>query len=174
VLRDVLGFPAAEVAGILGITPAAVNSALIRARSGLRRDRDIRDVPLPKSPAEAEVVGRFVDALEHFDLGRLVALLTEDARLTMPPEPVEFRGPEAIAAFLRELPFRDQELKLVPTRANGQPAFVYYLPDPVAPIWRAGSLMVLTLRGDRVRAITRFGDHGLLARFGLPRTLPRD
>jgi RNA polymerase sigma-70 factor (TIGR02960 family) len=174
VLRDVLGFPAAEVAGILGITPAAVNSALIRARSGLRRDRDIRDVPLPKSPAEAEVVGRFVDALEHFDLGRLVALLTEDATLTMPPEPVEFRGPEAIAAFLRELPFRDQELKLVPTRANGQPAFVYYLPDPVAPIWRAGSLMVLTLRGDRVRAITRFGDHGLLARFGLPRTLPRD
>ena len=60
------------------------------------------------------------------------------------------------------------------TAANNQPAVVYYLPDPCAPIWRAGSLLVLGLRGDRVCAVTRFGDHGLLARFGLPRTLPRD
>ena len=91
----------------------------------------------------------------------------------MPPEPLEFRGPLAIAGFLAELPFWGQELKLVPTRANDQPAFVYYLPDPCAPIWRAGSLIVLTLRGGQVSALTRFGDHGLLARFGLPRTLPR-
>jgi len=125
VLRDVLGFPAAETASILWTSPAAVNSALIRARSGLRSDRDICDVPLPKSPAEAQAVSRFVDAFEHFDLGRLVALLTEDARLTMPPEPAEFRGPEAIAGFLRELPFWGQEIKLVSTRANNQPALVY-------------------------------------------------
>ena len=124
-LRDVLGFPAAETASILWTSPAAVNSALIRARSGLRSDRDICDVPLPKSPAEAQAVSRFVDAFEHFDLGRLVALLTEDARLTMPPEPAEFRGPEAIAGFLRELPFWGQEIKLVSTRANNQPALVY-------------------------------------------------
>jgi len=174
VLRDVLGFPAAEVAGILDTTPAAVNSALIRARAGLRTDRDPRDVPLPKSPAEAAVVGRFVDALEHFDLDRLVALLTQDARLTMPPESLEFRGPQAIAGFLRDLPFWGQELKVILTRANNQPTLVYYVPDPCAPIWRAGSIMVLTLRSDRVCALTRFGDHGLLARFGFPRTLPRD
>ena len=172
VLRDVLGFPAAEVAGILGTSTAAVNSALIRARSGLRPGGDPHDVPLPKSPAEAAIVDRFVDALEHFDLDRLVALLTRDARLTMPPEPFEFRGPRAIAGFMRELPFWGRDLKLVPTRANNQPAFVYYVPDPRAPIWRAGSIMVLTLEGERIAGITRFGDRGLLARFGIPRTLP--
>jgi RNA polymerase sigma-70 factor (ECF subfamily) len=174
VLRDVLGFPAAEAADILGTSPAAVNSALIRARASLRPDRDPREVPLPKSAAEAAVVDRFVDALEHFDLKRLVAVLTSDARLTMPPEPFEFRGPRAIAGFLSGLPLWGQELKFVHTRANGQPALVYYVPDPCAQIWRAGSLMVLTLRGDQVSALTRFGDHGLLGRFGLPRTLPRE
>jgi RNA polymerase sigma-70 factor (ECF subfamily) len=174
VLRDVLGFPAAEVAGMLGTTAAAVNSALIRARAGLRPDRDPDDVPLPKSPAEAAVVERFVDAFERFDVDRLLALLTEDARLTMPPEPVEFLGPQAIAGFLRESHIWGQEHKLIPTRANGQPALVFYLADPCAPIWRASSFVVLTLRGNQVSVITRFGDRGLLARFGLPRTLPRD
>jgi len=174
VLRDVLGFPAAEAAGILGTSQAAVNSALIRARAGLREGRDIHGVPLPKSAAETAVVDGFVDALERFDVGRLVALLTTDARLTMPPEPLEFRGPRAIADFLGARSFWGKPLKIVRTRANGQPALVYYLPDPSAPLWRAGSLMVLTLRGDQVSALTRFGDHGLLARFGLPRTLPRE
>jgi RNA polymerase sigma-70 factor (ECF subfamily) len=174
VLRDVLGFPAAEVAGILGTTPAAVNSALIRARAGLRPDRGPHDVPLPKSPAEAAIVERFVDAFERFDVDRLVAVLTEDARLTMPPEPFECRGPLAIAGFLRETHIWGQEHKLVPTRANGQPALVFYLADPCAPIWRASSFVLLTLQGDQVSVITRFGDRGLLARFGLPRTLPRD
>ncbi len=174
VLRDVLGFPAVEAAEILETTVTAVNRALLRARAGLRPDRDPHDVPLPKSPAEAAIVGRFVDALEHFDLGRLVALLTEDARFTMPPEPAELRGPRAISGFFEGLPFWGEELKVVLTRANNQPAVAYYLPDPCAPIWRAGSILVLGLRGDRVCAVTRFGDHGLLARFGLPRTLPRD
>jgi RNA polymerase sigma-70 factor (ECF subfamily) len=171
VLRDVLGFPAAEVAGILGTTTAAVNSALIRARAGIRPDTDPRDVPLPRSAAEAAVVERFVDAFERFDLDQLVVLLTGDARLTMPPEPAEFRGPQAIAGYLEHL--RGQELKFVPTRANDQPALAYYLADPCAPIWRASGLVVLTLRGNRVCAITRFGSLGLLGRFGLPRTLPR-
>jgi RNA polymerase sigma-70 factor (TIGR02960 family) len=172
VLRDVLGFPAAEVAGILGTTPAAVNSALIRARAGVRSGRDPQDVPLPKSAAEAAVVGRFVDAFERGDLNRVVAVLTEDARLAMPPEPVEFRGSLAIAAALREFAFRHGQVKLVPTRANNQPAFGYYLPDPTTPIFRVNGLLVLTLCGDRVSVVTRFGDKALLARFGLPRTLP--
>jgi RNA polymerase sigma-70 factor (TIGR02960 family) len=173
VLRDVLGFPAAEVAGILGTTAAAVNSALIRARAGIRPDRDPHEVPLPRSPAEATVVERFVDAFERFDMDRLVALLTEDARLAMPPEPVAFSGPLAVTGYLAEH-LGGQELKFVPTRANHQPALAMYLPDPCAPIWRASSLVVLTLRGNRVCAITRFGERGLFARFGLPRTLPRD
>jgi RNA polymerase sigma-70 factor (TIGR02960 family) len=174
VLRDVLGFPASEAAAILGASTAAVNSALIRARASLRADRDPHDVPLPRSAAEAAIVGRFVDAFERGDLDRVVALLTEDARFAMPPEPVEFRGPQAITAFLRERGFWGQELKLVPTRANNQPAFGYYLPDPTAPIFRASGVLVLTLRCDRVSVLTRFGDKALLARFGLPRTLPRD
>src|SRR3984957_5664296 len=174
VLRDVLGFPAAEAEDIPATPPAAANSALARARAGPRPDRNGHSAPRPKSPAEAAVVDRFVDAFERFDLDRLVALLTKDARLTMPPEPAGFRGPRAIAGFLGELPFWGRELKLIPTRANNQPAFGYYRPDPSTPIWRASGLMVLTLRGNRVCALTRFADHGLLARFGLPRTLSRE
>jgi RNA polymerase sigma-70 factor (TIGR02960 family) len=172
VLRDVLGFPAAEAAGILGTTQAAVNSALIRARAGLRPDSDPHDVPMPKSPAEAAVVDRFVSAFERFDLDELVALLTDDARLTMPPEPAEHRGPQPIAGFLVESHL-GQDVRLLPTRANGQPALALYLPDPSAPIWRASGLIVLTLRGNQIRALTRFGNLGLMARFGFPRTLPR-
>jgi RNA polymerase sigma-70 factor (TIGR02960 family) len=176
VLRDVLGFPAAEAAGILGTTQAAVNSALIRARAGLRPDREPDDVPVPRSPAEAAVVDRFVSAFERFDLAELVALLTDDARLSMPPEPIEFHGPTAITGYLRSHlpPFWGEDVKFVPTRANNQPALALYLPDPCAPIWRASSFVVLSLRGNQVCGLTRFGDLGLLARFGLPRTLPRD
>ena len=172
VLRDVLGFPAAEAAGILGTTQAAVNSALIRARAGLRTDRDPHDVPVPKSPAEAVIVDRFVSAFERFDLDELVALLTDEARLTMPPEPAEHRGPQPIAGFLLGS-HAGQDLKFLPTRANGQPALALYIPDPSAPIWRASGLIVLTLQGNQISALTRFADSGLLARFGFPRTLPR-
>ena len=175
VLRDVLGFTAAEAADILDTTPGGRQQ---RAHQGAgqpaRPAGTPREVPLPKSPAEAAVVDRFVDALEHFDLDGLVALLTDDARLTMPPESREFRGPQAIAGFLGGRSVLGPELKVVRTRANDQPAFVYYVPDPCAPIWRVGSIMVLTLRGGRVSAVTRFGDVGLLARFGLPRTMPRE
>jgi RNA polymerase sigma-70 factor (TIGR02960 family) len=171
VLRDVLGFPAAEAAGILGTTQAAVNSALIRARAGLRPDRDPHDVPLPQSPAEAAVVDRFVSAFERFDLDELVALLTADARLTMPPEPAEHRGPQEIAGFLLAS-HAGLDLKFLSTRANGQPALVLYLRDPSAPVWRASCLVVVTLRGTQIGALTRFGNLGLLARFGFPRLLP--
>jgi RNA polymerase sigma-70 factor (ECF subfamily) len=172
VLRDVLGFPAAEAADILGTTQAAVNSALIRARAGLPPDRDPLDVPVPRSRAEAAIVERFVSAFERFDLGELVALLTDDARLTMPPEPAEHRGAQPIARFLLDT-HAGQDLRLLPARANGQPALALYLPDPSAPVWRAAGLVVLTLRGSRVSALTRFPDSGLLARFGFPRTMPR-
>lgn len=121
---------------------------------------------------EAEAVRLFVDAFESGDLHRMVGLLTDDARLTMPPDPVGYEGPQAIVEFLRLRGIWEHGLRLVATRANCQPAFGYYLPDPHAPIWRANGLIVVTLRERRVSAITRFGDTGLLARFGLPRTLP--
>ncbi|MBP2053873.1 RNA polymerase sigma-70 factor (ECF subfamily) [Streptomyces griseochromogenes] len=175
VLRDVLGFPAAEVADLLDSSGVSVNSALQRARTALGGERPARDrerAPLPRSPRERELVGRFVDALENSDVDRLVALLTEDAWLTMPPEPLAYQGPTAIAGFYQALPWwGGQALRLLPTRANGQPAFGSYLLDPHSPIAHAYGLVVLTLEGDRISSVTRFGDNGLFPLFGLPRTL---
>lgn len=175
VLCDVLGFRAAEVAGMLDSSEVSVNSARQRARAALdgqlpARDRD--RAPLPRSPRERELVGRFVDAFESADIDRLVALLTDDAWLTMPPEPLEYQGHAAIAEFyLTRSWWGVQAARLVPTRANSQPAFGYYLHDPVAPILHAHGLVVLTLAGDQISAITRFGDNSLFPYFGLPRTL---
>ncbi|MCP2343281.1 RNA polymerase subunit sigma-70 [Actinomadura rupiterrae] len=172
VLRDVLGFPAAEAAEILGTTRAAVNSALLRARAGLPPGARPQDVPVPRTAAEAAVVDRFVSAFQRFDLAELVALLTDDARLTMPPEPTDYRGAEAVARFILQF-HQGQEMKLLPTRANGQPALVLYLPDPHARLWRLCGLIVLTLRGEQVRGLVRFTGSSLSASFGFPRTLPR-
>ena len=127
---------------------------------------------MPRSADEVEVVRLFVDAFESGDLQRIIGLLTNDARLTMPPDPVGYQGPQAIVEFLRLRGIWDHGIRLVATRANYQPAFGYYLPDPQAPIWRANGLIVLTAQGRQVSGLTRFGDTGLLARFGLPRTLP--
>jgi RNA polymerase sigma-70 factor (ECF subfamily) len=174
VLRDVLGFRAAEVAEILDISEAAVNGLLLRARRALdgRLAPSADRAPLPRSPEERALVGRFTDAFEQADIDGVVALLTEDARLTMPPEPLELHGHEAIARFLTALSFWSPDaVRLVATRANGQPAFGYYVRDPRAGIARAHGLLVLTLAGDRIVALTRFGDNSLIGRFGLPRTL---
>jgi RNA polymerase sigma-70 factor (ECF subfamily) len=92
----------------------------------------------------------------------------------MPPEPYEYQGGEAIARFLHDRAVRrGAPLQLVPTRANGQPAFGCYLPDAHAPIVRAYGIMVLTLGEERISAITWFGERNLVSHFGLPRTLPR-
>jgi RNA polymerase sigma-70 factor (TIGR02960 family) len=176
VLRDVLGFHTAEVADMLGTTEASVKGALQRARATLAAHIPAggpERAPLPDSPRERELVGRFVDALEHGDTDGIVAVLAEDAWLTMPPEPYEYQGHAAIAAFLHDRPaLRGARLRLVPTRANGQPAFGCYVPDTRAAIVRAYGLLVLTLEGDRISAITWFGDRGMFPHFGLPRTLP--
>ncbi len=173
VLRDVLGFSAAEAADLLDTTPASVNSALARARTGFRPERDPEQVPLPRSAAEARVVERFVDAFERGDLGGVLAVLTEDARLTMPPEPLECNGSRAIADFMERVGFWGPGIKLVPIRANNQPAFGFYRPDPNSSVWRARGLIVLSLRNDQVSSVTRF-DPACFDRFGLPRTLPQD
>src|SRR5918996_3234534 len=177
VLRDVLAFHAAEVAEMLGVTEASVNRALHRAREALERtvppgQRDV--APLPGSRAERELVGRFTAAFEAGDVPGVVALLGDDALLTMPPAPLEYEGADAIGQFLSTVPAGGalERFRLVPTRANGQPAFGCYLRDPRAPVARAYGLMVLTLEGNRVAAITGFPDTSVFRSFGLPRTLP--
>src|SRR5204863_3454335 len=129
-LRDVLGFRTAEVADMLDSSPAAVKAALQRARTTVDTSLPPNryDAPLPDSLRERELVGRFAAAVENGDIAGVVNLLTNDAWLTMPPEPFEYQGPPAIATFLLERHrLRGNSLRLVPTRANFQPAFGCYL-----------------------------------------------
>ena len=178
VLRDVLGFQSSEVAEMLESSEASVKGALQRARATIdeRTVPGAREcAPLPRSTRERELVGRFAAAVESGDTQSIVSMLTQDAWLTMPPEPYEYQGGEAIARFLRDRATRrGANLKLVPTRANGQPGFGCYLPDAHAPITRAYGLMILTLTNDSISAITWFGERSLVPRFGLPRTLPEE
>jgi RNA polymerase sigma-70 factor (TIGR02960 family) len=175
VLRDALGFRAGEVAEMLETSEPAVNSLLRRARAAFEtrlpaagRER----APLPNSKRERDVVGRLADALEAGDIDGVVALLTDDAWMAMPPEPHEYQGPSAIGAFLRHREaWRGGPLRLVPTRANGQPAFGCYFPSPQTEIARPRGLLVLTLEGDQISAITWFADSSVFPLFGLPRTL---
>jgi RNA polymerase sigma-70 factor (TIGR02960 family) len=175
VLRDVLGFRTAEVAEMLDTSEASVKGALQRARGTLEArlpsaDRD--QAPRPNSARERQLVGRFADAFQSGDIDGMVSLLMDDALLTMPPEPLEYQGSEAIAAILRyAVGLRRAPVRLVPIRANGQPAFGCYVQDAQAAIARPWSLIVLTLEGDAIAAITRFGDTGMFPHFGLPRTL---
>jgi hypothetical protein len=176
VLRDVLGFSAGESASILDTTEASVKGALQRARAALaQRPIDPSRAPAPDSPQERELVGRFAEAFARGDTEAVVALLTDDAWVTMPPYPFEYQGKEAITPFLEDRArLRGAPLRLLPTRANGQPAFGTYFDDPHAPIARPFSFLVLTLEGDQISAITAFThDTSVFARFGLPRTLPR-
>jgi RNA polymerase sigma-70 factor (TIGR02960 family) len=173
ILRDVLGFHASEVAGMLDSTVDSVNSALKRARAGLQRrlrsatERD--PAPAPNSPSEDAIVATFVDAWESADLDALVALLTDDAFVSMPPMPFEYEGRDVVARFCASILRSGRRFDLVPTRANGQPAFGAYLRASTG-IRHGVGLYVLTLTGDRIRAMTRF-DNSVLPWFGLPRSL---
>jgi RNA polymerase sigma-70 factor (ECF subfamily) len=176
VLRDVLGFHTTEVAEMLDSSEDSVKGALKRARATLEQHRPARDreyAPLPDSPPERELVKRFADAFLADDIDAILALLTDDAWLSMPPSPLEYQGPDAIGTFLRQVAswWSGQPNRLVPTRANTQPAFACYRQDAQAPIAHATGLMVLTLEGERISVITRFLNNSILASFGLPRAL---
>ena len=175
VLGDVLGFRTAEVAEMLDTGEGSVKGALQRARATLQARRSSADrerAPQPNSAGERRLVGRFADAVQSGDIDDIVALLTDDALLTMPPQPLEYQGQPAIAAFLRQrAELRGAPLRVVPTRANTQPAFGCYLPDAQAAIARPYGLIVLTLAGDTIAGITWFADTGVFRHFGLPRTL---
>jgi RNA polymerase sigma-70 factor (ECF subfamily) len=174
ILRDVLGFHASEVADMLDSTTDSVTSALKRARASLQRRRpaaaDHEPPPAPGSPAEAAVVAKFARAWQSADLDALVALLTGDVFISMPPIPFEYQGRDAVARFSASLFGAGRRFDLVPTRANGQPAFGAYLRAPTG-IRHGTGLYVLTLAGDRICAMTRF-DNSVLPWFGLPRSLP--
>ena len=178
VLRDVLGFPAREAARMLDTTDESVTSALKRARATLRRQRPspegVEAPPLPGSVVEQEVVAQLTRAYETGDVGHLVALLTDDVRLVMPPIPLEYRGRDLAVRFHAAVTFQHgRTIRLVATRSNGQPAFGMYAPNPNVPVLHANGLLVLTLAGNRISAMTRF-DNTALPRFGLPRTLPEE
>ena len=174
ILRDVLGFHASEVAGMLDSTVESVNSALKRARASLQRRPPAaaghERPPAPGSPSEDAIVAKFVSAYESADLDALVALLTDDVFMSMPPMPFEYEGRDIVARFCASLFGAGRRFDLVPTRANGQPAFGAYLRAPTG-IRHGTGLIVLTLSGDRICAMTRF-ENSVLPRFGLPRSLP--
>ncbi|MDT5028917.1 MAG: hypothetical protein QOE61_5343, partial [Micromonosporaceae bacterium] len=175
VLRDVLGYPSAEVASMLGTTEFAVKGALQRARAALdaRRFADRPPAPPPGSTGEQQLTRRFAEAFIAADVERLVALLTDDAWLSMPPAPHEYHGIPAITDFFRtSMAFRGNRwVSLVPTRANTQPAFSSYLAESGETVARPAGLIVLTFTGDRIGAITRFHTNHLLPRFGLPESV---
>jgi RNA polymerase sigma-70 factor (ECF subfamily) len=173
ILRDVLGLRATEAAEMLDSTVDSVNSALKRARAALQRrrapERD-HDPDVLHSSSEDAVVAEFVRAYESADLDAVVALLTDDAFISMPPMPFEYEGRNAVARFCASIFGAGRRFDLVPTRANGQPAFGTYLHAPDGTRHGVG-LLVLTVSDDRICAMTRF-ENAVLPWFGLPRTLP--
>ena len=174
VLRDVLGYHAAEVAEMLETTVESVTSALKRARATLSRrlpPGEGREAPpAPGSAAELALVDRLVRAYRSGDVDQLVALLTADVCLSMPPIPLEYHGRDAVARFFASVIRQGRTYDLVPTRANGQLAFGAYLRIPGNGIRHGAGLFVFTLAGGEISAITRF-DNSVLPWFGLPRSL---
>jgi RNA polymerase sigma-70 factor (TIGR02960 family) len=172
ILRDVLGFRASEVSEIMGSSTDSVESALKRARAGLARHRaanDHQQAPPSRSRAENALVAKFVSAYEAADLDTVVALLTDDVFISMPPLPFEYEGRDAACRFCASLFNAGRRFELVATRANGQPAFGTYLRGTDGISYGVG-LLVLSLDGDRISAMTRF-ENTVLPWFGLPRSI---
>ena len=173
ILRDVLGFHADEVADMLDTTIDSVKSALKRARAAMQRRLPVATAreqpPSGGSTTEGAIVAKFVSAYESADIDALVALLTDDVFMSMPPTPLEYRGRDSVARFCAFVFDSGYRFVLAPTRANGQPAFGVYLRTPNG--LHGVGLIVLTLAGDRISAMTRFEDT-VLTSFGLPSSLP--
>jgi RNA polymerase sigma-70 factor (TIGR02960 family) len=174
ILRDVLGFQANEVADVLDSTVESVNSALKRARASLQgrqpSSAEREPAPTSDSPAEQALVGKFVRAYESGDTDALIALFTDDISISMPPIPLEYQGRDVVTRLFAGIFGSGRRVDLVPTRANGQPAFGAYL-RAATGIRHGTGLFVLTLTGDRICSFTRF-DNSVFPWFGLPRSLP--
>jgi RNA polymerase sigma-70 factor (TIGR02960 family) len=170
VLRDVLGFRAKEVAVMLDTSEESVSSALKHARVNLRRrlPPPADPAPAPNSQAERAVIEHLVTAYEAGNVAALVALLAEDVVITTPLAGAAYVGPTAAGRLFEAIFAPDRPYRLIPTRANGQPAFGVYVRDPATGVLHANGMLAATLAGDRIRALTRF-DNSVIARFGLPR-----
>jgi RNA polymerase sigma-70 factor, ECF subfamily len=174
ILREVLGFSAREVAGLLDTTSAAVNSALQRARKGVeeRLPEQSQQATL-RSLGDAglrDLVRRYIEAWETRNVDAIVALLVDDATFAMPPHPHWFRGRDAVVAFI--VGTGRPRLRRLPARANGQPAVGWYVWDAERAAYMAASLEVLTLEGTQLREIHAFVFPELFPAFGLPAELP--
>jgi RNA polymerase sigma-70 factor (ECF subfamily) len=177
ILRDVLGFSARETAEALGTTPVSVDSALQRAHKAIKER-----VPAQTQQATLralgdgelrEIVSRFADAWERNDVDAVVAMLAEDARITLPPWPRWYCGRDAIDTFLRGWPLSARKRwRVLPTGANGQPAVAGYLWDEQTSAYRAETIIVLTLRAASIEEITAFRSAEFFPRFDLPEQLP--
>jgi RNA polymerase sigma-70 factor, ECF subfamily len=175
VLRDVLDWSAREVAELLDASEAAVNSALQRARGRMateHREGSLARAHRPASAdAEALVMQRFQDAWKAVDIDGILTLLAADALLTMPPEGMRFEGAGAIADFFATVPLegRLDRIRLVPLRANGQPALAAYAENPDAGEHEAYGVMVFAIDGERIAGIIGFPRRlELFNRLGLP------
>ena len=176
ILRDVLGFSAREVAETLDTTPVSVDSALQRAHRSVEQRLPARSqqATLRALGDErlSEIVGAYVDAWERGDIDAVVAMLTQDARITMPPIPTWYTGREAVAAFLRQRVLRgERPRRLLPITANGQPAFGQYIWDQQRQRLVAHGINVLTLSGEQIADITAFLGADTFPSFGLPAEL---
>jgi RNA polymerase sigma-70 factor (ECF subfamily) len=151
---------------------AAANSVLQRARARLEQAAPAADeMREPADPGDRALLGRYAAAFENADITALMRLLRDEAVLEMPPQPTWFSGRERIGAFLQSRVLREPgEFRMIPTSANGQPAFAAYLRDHDG-VHRAHAVQVLTLTGSRVARIVSFNDAGLVTTFGLPQAL---
>jgi RNA polymerase sigma-70 factor (ECF subfamily) len=170
-LRDVLGFSAKEVAQLLDVSSTSVHSAVRRARKTL--EQRAPDRAPPPDDVQRSVVQRYIEAWESVDIPGLVALMREDAVMTMPPDPAVFLGRQAIVDFFATVPAGGEldKIPLLPTRANRQPAVAAYFPDPEAGVYRPYGVMVLTLDGDSITEITGCTDPAIFPLLGLPSEL---
>jgi len=173
ILRDVLGWRAAEVASLLGITTIAANSALRRARARLAQlTPDYDDIREPADPGDQALLDKYAAAFENADVAAVAELLRSDTVFEMPPVPAWFAGRAHVVRFLRAHVLREPgALTMIATAANGQPALAGYRRGQDG-VRRAYVVQVLTLREGRVARIDAFLDPRLFAAFGLPATLP--
>jgi RNA polymerase sigma-70 factor (ECF subfamily) len=172
-LRDVLGYRASEAAQLLGLTEDAVAAALKRARATLDAARSPERPPPPPmgGQQERDLIDRFVTAFTRHDVNALLALMTDDAWVRMPPLPFEYRGTEAARRFFTAIDAHRRAIaRMVPVRANGQPAWGEYVRDPSCGGLHITGILVVGLAGNRIHEMTHF-ETTLAAYFGLPRTL---
>jgi RNA polymerase sigma-70 factor, ECF subfamily len=176
IMRDVLQWPAAEVAELLGMTTTAVNSGLRRARAQLARALPAEDeLAEPAEPGRRALLDRFAAAFQNADVSGLAELLREDVTLEMPPLLTWFAGRDAVAGFFAAAPVfaGPGQLRLVPVRANGQPAFAAYQREP-GGTYRAYAITVPTVTATGIARIVTFFDPDLFSSFGLPAAIPGD